>query len=146
MPKRTLALQPNNAVSTPLWQIFKNAQLKDKAHHFGRYSKMHYQKISHSFRITCERSESAQERRTALHKSDQQHSKVYADYHTFRSFAGGTGRCRQNSEMLCPAFPVPRVPFPACLVKRMMMASTTRYSTFIPSIRYESVTATCTQV
>ena len=44
-----------SAVSTPLRWIFTNA----------------LQKAIHSCRITCERSESARERRLALYKSDQ---------------------------------------------------------------------------
>jgi len=46
-----------SAVSTPLRWIFKNALYK----------------ASHSCRITCERSESARERKTALYRSNQQH-------------------------------------------------------------------------
>ena len=45
-----------STVSTPLWWIFKNALWK----------------AIHLCRITCEHSESAQEHRTALYKSDQQ--------------------------------------------------------------------------
>ena len=44
-----------------------------KVHHFDGYSKMRYKKLfTHECRITCERSESARERRIALYKSDQQ--------------------------------------------------------------------------
>ena len=49
-----------SAVSTPLRWIFKNALWK----------------AIHSCRITCERSESARKRRTALYKSAQQHTRV----------------------------------------------------------------------
>ena len=47
-----------SVVSTPLWWIFKNALYK----------------ASHSCKITCERSESARERRIALYKSNHYHS------------------------------------------------------------------------
>ena len=53
-----------SAISTPLRWIFKNA----------------LQKASHSCRITCEHSESARERRIALHKSDQQQQQFRAMY------------------------------------------------------------------
>ena len=46
-----------DAVNTPLWWIFKNALWK----------------ASHSCRITCERSESAWERKIALYKSNHHH-------------------------------------------------------------------------
>ena len=58
-----------SAVSTPLRWIFK---------------KTCHKKAIHSCRITCERSESAQQRRTALYKSDQ-----YVDL--FRAMIMGTG-------------------------------------------------------
>ena len=46
-----------SAVSTSLQWIFRNALYK----------------VSHSYRITCKRSESAREQRMVLYKSDQQH-------------------------------------------------------------------------
>ena len=49
-----------SAVSTPLWWILK----------------MHYEKAVHSYRIPCERSDSAGELRIALHKNDQQSTKL----------------------------------------------------------------------
>ena len=48
-----------SAVSTPLQWIFKKRAIKKE------------EEAIHSCRITCERSESARERRIALYKSDQ---------------------------------------------------------------------------
>ena len=54
-----------SAVSTPLRWIFENALWK----------------ASHSCRITCERSESARERRTAVHKSSHHHHHHHQHHH-----------------------------------------------------------------
>ena len=58
-----------SAVSTPLRWIFENALYK----------------ASHSCRITCERSESARERRIALYKSNHHH---HHHYHQCSLFSG----------------------------------------------------------
>ena len=52
----------------PRWQQFQALSV----HQFEGYSKTRYKKLFTHGEITCERSESARERRIALYKSDQQ--------------------------------------------------------------------------
>ena len=70
-----------SAVSTTLRWIFKNALYK----------------ASHSCRLTCERSESARERRIALYKSEpQQHQQ-----HRLRTTDSNVGCLNPRPQLLC---------------------------------------------